>query len=120
MGGILGSTGKSSNPLGPIGVLTGSIGAAFSVILWLHYFQPDTQILGQYSGQIAYGTMGEQLRLLAGVFGMMGVVAGIAGGLGGNSSGGTVAALLLGIVGVSYPVLDYLNLLEGFVPNPVA
>ena len=120
MGGILGSAGRRSNPLGPIGVLTGCIGAIFSVILWLHYFQPETAMLGQYSSQIVYGSMGEQLRLLAAVFGTMGVIAGIAGGLGGNGTGGTVAALLLGIVGVSYPVLDYLNLLENFVPNPVA
>jgi hypothetical protein len=119
MGGILGSAGRRSNPLGTIGVLTGSLGAAFSVILWLHYFQPDTTLLGQYSNQIVYGDLGNQLVLLAGLFGLMGVIAGIAGGLGGNGTAGTVAALLLGIVGVSYPVLEKLNLLEGIVPNPV-
>jgi hypothetical protein len=119
MGGILGSAGRRSNPLGSIGVLTGSIGAAFSVVLWIHYFQPETTFLGEYSSQIVYGALGDQLRLLASVFGVMGIIAGIAGGLGGNGTGGTVAALLLGIVGVSYPALAYLNLLEGFVPNPV-
>jgi hypothetical protein len=119
MGGILGSSGKTSNPLGPIGVITGMLGAACSVILWIHYFQPDTTILGQYSSQIVYGAMGDQLRLLAAVFGLMGIIAGIAGGLGGNGTAGTVTALLLGIVGVSYPALAYLNLLEGIVRNPV-
>jgi hypothetical protein len=119
MGGILGSTGKSSNPLAPIGIITGSIGAAFSVILWIHHFQPDTTMLGEYSTQIVYGGLGDQLRLLAAVFGAMGLVAGIAGGLGGNGSAGTVSALLLGIVALSYPVLSYLDIMEGFVPNPV-
>jgi hypothetical protein len=119
MGGILGSAGKTSNPLSPIGLITGVIGAAFSVVLWIHYFNPDTAILGQYSTQIASGAMGDQLRLLASVFGVMAIIAGIAGGLGGNGNAGTVGSLLLGIVGVSYPALAYLNLLEGFVPNPV-
>jgi integral membrane sensor domain MASE1 len=116
---MLGSAGKTSNPLAPIGVLTGAIGSAFSVILWVHHFQPETAILGQYSSQIVYGNLGDQLQLLAALFGLMGIIAGIAGGLGGNGTAGTVASLLLGIVGVSYPALSYLNLLEGFVPNPV-
>jgi len=117
--GIYGSSGRSANPLGGIGVLTGGIGAAFSVILWIHHFNPDTTMLGQYSSQIVYGALGDQLLLLAGVFGLMGVIAGIAGGLGGNGSSTTVAALLLGIVGLSYPALSYLNLVRGYVPNPV-
>jgi len=119
MGGIFGSSGKTVNPLGTIGVLTGAIGAAFSVILWIHHFSPDTTILGAYSSQIVYGSLGDQLRLLAGLFGLMGIISGIVGGLGGNGSGTTVAALLLGIAGVSYPVLNYLSLLESVAPNPV-
>ena len=116
MSGIFGSSGRSANPLSTIGVLTGGIGAAFSVILWIHHFEPATTILGSYSSQIVYGTMGDQMQLLASVFGLMGIIAGIAGGLGGNGTAGTVASLLLGIIGVSYPALAYLNLIEGLVP----
>ena len=117
--GIYGSSGRSANPLGTVGVLLGAIAAAFSFILWFHYFSPATTILGQYSNQIANGVLGDQLRLLAAVFGLMAIVSGIVGGLGGGGGAGTVGALLLGIVGVSYPALAYLNLLERYVPNPV-
>jgi hypothetical protein len=118
--GIFGSSGRTANPLGVIGVLTGAIGAAFSVVLWIHHFNPDTTILGSYSAQIAAGgTLADQLRMLAAAFGLMAVLSGIISGLGGRGSGTTVAALLLGIVGLSYPVLTYLNVVTRFVPNPV-
>jgi uncharacterized sodium:solute symporter family permease YidK len=117
--GIMGASGKTSNPLGGIGVLTGLVGAICSVILWIHYFNPDTTMLGQYSSQISYGALGDQLKLLAGVFGLLGVIFGIAGGLGGNGSSSTVTALLLGIAGLSFPALSYLNMIRGYAPNPV-
>jgi hypothetical protein len=106
--------------MGTIGVIVGLIGAAFSAVLWIHHFNPTTTMLGEYSSQIVYGALGDQLQLLAGVFGLMGVIAGISGGLGGNGSSSTVAALLLGIVGLSYPALSYLNMIRGYAPNPVA
>ena len=118
--GIYSSSGKTANPLGTIGVLTGAIGAAFSVILWYHHYIPSTTILGAYSVQITSGgDLAEQLRLLAGVFGLMGVICGIIGGLGGRGGASTVASLLLGIIGVSYPVLAYLDVITRYAPNPV-
>jgi hypothetical protein len=120
MAGVFGSSGKTANPLGTIGVLVGVIGAAFSVILWYHHFVPATTLLGSYSAQIAIGgQVADQLRILASVFGLMAVIAGIAGGMGGRGSGATVAALLLGIVALSYPVLTYLRVVQHFLPNPV-
>ena len=119
--GIYGSSGSTTNPLGTIGVLTGAIGAAFSVILWIHHFQPDATFLGEYSAQITSGgPLADQLRMLAGFFGLMSVIAGIAGGLGGKGSATSVASLLLGIVALSYPVLSYLEVVTRFAPNPVA
>jgi hypothetical protein len=118
--GIYSSSGKTANPLGTIGVLTGVIGASFSVILWYHYYVPGTTILGTYSVQITSGgDLGDQLRLLAGVFGLMGIICGIIGGLGGRGGSSTVAALLLGIVGVSFPVLAYLDVITRYAPNPI-
>jgi hypothetical protein len=119
--GIYGSSGTQANPLGTIGILTGALGAAFSVILWIHHFQPDATFLGEYSAQIVSGgPLADQLRLLAGFFGLMAVIAGIAGGLGGKGSATTVASLLLGIVALTYPVLSWLNVVTRFAPNPVA
>jgi hypothetical protein len=120
MSGIYGSSGKAANPLGTIGVIVGVIGATFSVLLWIYRFQPETQLLGKYSVQMGpNGVMASQLGTLALVFGLIAVVVGIAGGLGGRSSGSTVAAILLGIVALSYPVLNSLHLVERYVPNPV-
>jgi hypothetical protein len=120
MPGIYGSSGKTANPLGTIGVLVGSIGAAFSVVLWIYRFNPESQLLGKYSVQMAAGgPMASQLGTLALVFGLIAVVVGIAGGLGGRGTGSTVAAILLGIVAMSYPIMNSLHLIERYVPNPV-
>jgi hypothetical protein len=120
MPGIYGSSGKAANPLGTIGVIVGVIGAVFSVLLWIYRFQPESQLLGSYSAQMGTnGVMASQLGTLALVFGLIAVVVGIAGGLGGRSTGSTVAAILLGIVALSYPVLNTLHLVERYVPNPV-
>ena len=120
MSGMFGSSGHTSNPLGTVGTLVGAIGAAFSVILWIYQFNPDSSLLGTYSIQIANGgPMADQLSTLALVFGAIAVVAGIAGGLGGRGTGSTVASILLGVVALSYPILNALHLVERYVPNPV-
>ena len=120
MPGIYGSSGKAANPLGTIGVIVGVIGAAFSVLLWIYRFQPASTLLGSYSAQMGpHGVMTSQLGTLALVFGLIAVVVGIAGGLGGRSTGSTVAAILLGIVALSYPILNSLHLIERYAPNPI-
>ncbi len=118
--GIYGSSGHAANPLGTVGLLTGAIAAAFSVMLWFHYFQPEATILGTYSPQLAPGgALVDQIKLLATLFGLMALLTGIGGGLGGKGGAGTVGPLLLGVIGLSYPVLTALSLIDDFVPNPV-
>lgn len=120
MSGIFSSSGKTANPLGTIGVIVGLIGATFSVLLWIYRFQPKSTLLGSYSAQMGPGgVMTSQLGTLALVFGLIAVVVGIAGGLGGRSTGSTVASILLGIVALSYPVLNSLHLVERYAPNPI-
>ena len=98
----------------------GAIGAAFSGVLWLYHFNPDSTLLGKYSQQLAAGgQIADQMRLLALVFGAIAVVLGIVAGLGGKGNGTTVMSILLGIVAVSYPVLTALNLVKQYVPNPI-
>jgi hypothetical protein len=90
------------------------------VVLWIYRFQPNSGLLGSYSVQMGPGgIMTSQLGTLALVFGLIAVVVGIAGGLGGRSTGTTVAAILLGIVALSYPILNSLHMIERYVPNPV-
>ncbi|HEY7478256.1 MAG TPA: hypothetical protein VIB62_08465 [Actinomycetota bacterium] len=118
--GIYQSSGRVANPFGTIGVMVGVIGAAFSVILWIHHYSPDTTLLGSYSAQISSGSqLADGLSVLAAIFGVMAVFSGIIGGFGGKGSASTVASLLLGVVALSYPVLTALNLVERFAPNPL-
>jgi hypothetical protein len=120
MTGMFGSSGKGANPSGTIGTIVGAIGALFSVVLWIYRYNPDSNLLGSYSTQIASGgPLTDQLSLLAFVFGAIAVVLGIVGGLGGKGTASTVASILLGIVALSYPVLNALHLVERWVPNPV-
>ena len=117
---MFGSSGKASNPLGTVGALVGAIGAGFSVILWIYRFSPDSTILGKYAVQMGpAGTLPGQLGTLALIFGGMAIVLGIIGGLGGRGGASTIASILFGIVGVSYPILNGLNLIQREVPNPV-
>lgn len=120
VGGMFGSSGKTSNPLGTIGALVGAIGAAFSVILWIYHFNPDSTLLGSYAVQMGPGgTLPGQLSGLALLFGGIAVVLGIIGGLGGRGGASTIASILLGIAAVSYPILNGLHLIEQHVPNPI-
>jgi hypothetical protein len=119
--GVFASSGKVSNPLANMGVIVGLVGAALSVILWIHHYQPDIQIVGHYTDQLN-GDLGDQARTLAAVLGAMAVISAIAASLGAGSeqrSGHTAAALILGVVALSYPVLTALNVVTRYVPNPV-
>ena len=114
------SSGKTANPLGTVGAVVGAIGAGFSVILWIYHFTPDSTLLGAYSVQMGPGgALPDQLGALALLFGAMAIVLGIVGGLGGRGGGSTILSILLGIVAVSYPVLNGLNLIQRYVPDPV-
>ena len=117
--GIYGSSGKTTNPLGGLGVFIGLLSAVCSAVLWVHYFDPATTMFGEVSIRIATGDLASQLTILAATFGLMAVLGGIAGGLGGRGSGTTVAALMLGIVGLSYPVLHWLQVTTGRFGSPV-
>jgi hypothetical protein len=118
--GIFGSSGKTANPLGVVGAVVGAIGAGFSALLWLYHFNPDSTILGSYSAQMVHGgQLADQLGTLAIVFGAIAVVLGIVGGLGGRGAGSTILSIILGIIALSYPVLNALHLIERHVPNPI-
>jgi hypothetical protein len=120
MSGIFGSSGKTANPAGTIGTLVGVIGAAFSAVLWLYHFNPDSTLLGKYSQQLAAGgQMADQLGLLAFWFGAIAVVLGIIAGLGGKGGSTSILSILLGIAAMSYPVLTALNVVKHYVPNPI-
>ncbi|HEX6131551.1 MAG TPA: hypothetical protein VF044_07445 [Actinomycetota bacterium] len=116
---IYGSSGRRSDPLSNVGLLVGIVGAALGALLWYYHFQPNSDLLGSYSLQVAEGQLHDQMSVLAAVFGVMAVISGIGASLGGRGRGSSVAALVLGVVALTYPVLTYLNVFTTVVPRPL-
>jgi hypothetical protein len=117
---IFGSSGRVSNPLANLGLLLAIAGVACSAILWLYHFEPESTLLGSYSGQIASnGQLHDQIRVLAAVCGLSAAAIGIITSMGGRGSPLSVFCVVLGVVALSYPVLTWLDVVERLVPNPV-
>ena len=117
---IYGSSGRQSDPLSNMGVVVGFVAALLAAVLWYYHYQPNSQLLGEYSSRVsAGGDLHEQLRVLSGVLGTMGVIAGIGGSLGGRGRASSVAALIFGVVGLSYWVLTALDVFSRVVPTPL-
>ena len=114
MTGVFGSSGRRSDPLGLVSVVSGLVAALASAVLWIYRVQPDSKILGQYSAEVAAGgQLADQLVALAAVLGLMAVLSSIMTSSKGEGGGSYFMGLVLGLVGLSYPLLDWLNLLSG-------
>lgn len=110
---VFGSSGRRSNPTGILSLLTGTGGALASAVLWIHRFEPDSRILGQYSSQLSGGgLLAEQLAALAAVLGVMAILASVMTSSSGEG-GGYFVGLVLGLGALSYPVLEWLNVMSG-------
>lgn len=91
-------------------VITGIAASAASFVLWIYQVAPDSRLLGQYSAEVASGgQLWEQLTALAAVLGLIAVI----GSIMTSSSGGYFLGLVLGLVGLSYPVLSWLDVISG-------
>jgi len=113
MAGVFRSSGKRSNPLGVVSVVSGLAAALASVVLWIYRIEPGSRILGQYSTEMAGGQLAEQLTALAAVLGLMAVLASIMTSSSGEGGGSYFMGLVLGLAGLSYPVLTWLNVISG-------
>lgn len=113
MAGVFRSSGRRTNPLGAISVVTGLASALASAVLWIYRIQPDSRILGQYSAEVAAGgQLADQLVVLAAILGVMAVLSSIMTSSSGEGGGSYFMGLVLGLVGLSYPVLDWLNVMS--------
>jgi hypothetical protein len=107
---IFSSSGRHSNPLGVIAIITGLAGALGSGVLWVYRLNPDSTILGKYSAEISLGgALADQIALLAAILGVMAIIGSIMSTTGGEGAGGYFIGLVLGLVALSYPVLTWLN-----------
>jgi hypothetical protein len=116
MGGVFGSSGRHSNPIGIVSIISGFAAALASAILWIYRFAPGSQILGRYSAEVAGGgQLAEQLAALAAVLGLMAILSSVMTSTKGEGGGGYFIGLVLGLVGLSYPLMSWLDLLSGDV-----
>ena len=114
MGKVFGSSGKRSNPIGVISIVTGIAGALTTAVLWIYQVQPSSRIMGSYSAELAAGgRLSSQLTTLAAVLGLMAVLASMMSSSGGEGGGGYFIGLVLGLFALSYPVLTWLNIVSG-------
>jgi len=114
MTGVFGSSGKRSNPMGVVSIVTGLAGALAAAILWIYRIQPESQILGKYASQVAHGgPLAGQLAALAAVLGLMAVLSSIMTSSSGEGGGSYFIGLVLGLVALSYPLLTWLNIVSG-------
>ena len=110
MAGIYKSSGKHVNPAAGLSILTGAAGAACSLLLWLYEYRPETPFFGTWGRQIAAnGLLAEQLRVLAVTLGGIGILSAVLASFGGRGRWTTATGVTLGAIGLSYPVLSYLN-----------
>jgi hypothetical protein len=106
--GIYQSSGRTRNPLGAIAVAVGAVGAGASVILWAYQFDPSGALVRSVATKLGPGfVLGDTLILLAAIFGIIAVVSAIALSVGGNTRGTSVLAIILGVIALSYPVLQW-------------
>ena len=109
----LGRSGRS-DPIALVSVVTGLAAALASAVLWIYRFAPESRILGRYSADVAGGgQLADQLAALAAVLGLMAILASIMTSTKGEGGGGSFIGLVLGIVGLSYPLLTWLNIVSG-------
>jgi hypothetical protein len=114
MTGVFGRSGKQSDPIGLVSIVTGLAAALASAVLWIYRFAPDSRILGKYSAQVAGGgQLADQLAALAAVLGLMAILASVMTSSKGEGGGSYFIGLVLGLVGLSYPLLTWLNIVSG-------
>ena len=114
MAGVFRSSGRRSNPMGVVSVLAGAAAALASAVLWIYRIEPGSRILGQYSAEVAAGgQLAEQLTALAAVLGLMAVLGSILTSSSGEGGGSYFIGLVLGLGGLSYPVLTWLDVISG-------
>jgi hypothetical protein len=111
---IFGSSGRRSNPIGVIAIITGLAGALASGVLWIYRIHPESTILGRYAAELGHGgALTGQLAMLAAILGLMAVIGSMMATTSGEGAGGYFIGLVLGLVALSYPVLTWLGVVSG-------
>jgi len=114
MAGVFRSSGRRTNPLGAISVVTGIAAALASAVLWIYRVAPESRLLGQYSQEVASGgQLAQQLTALAAVLGLMAILSSIMTSSSGEGGGSYFMGFVFGLAGLSYPLLTWLDIVSG-------
>jgi hypothetical protein len=106
--GIYQSSGRTRNPLGVLSVVVGMLGAGASVILWAYQYDPGGALVRSVASKLGPGfVLGDTLVLFAVIFGTIAVVSAIALSVGGSTRATSVVAIVLGVIALSYPMLQW-------------
>jgi hypothetical protein len=112
---VFGSSGRRSNPIGVLSILTGVGGAGISGVLWIYRVEPGSHLLGRYSADLAGGgQFADQLVALAAVLGLMAILSSVMSTTGGEG-GSYFIGFILGLASLSYPAMIWLDSLKGSV-----
>jgi hypothetical protein len=120
MAGIYKSSGKHVNPAAGLSIITGAVGAACSLVLWLFAYRPETTFFGAWGREIvAGGLLSEQLRVLAVTLGGIAILAAVLASFGGRGRWTTATGVTLGVIALSFPILSYLNVVTKSIGPPL-
>lgn len=105
---------RTSDPLAVAAIVTGTVGALCSIVLWLYQLRPGNTLLGPYAYELARGgPLRTNLVSLALVLGGVAVVASLLGVLGARRVRSVVTGgLFLGAIALSYPICAMFNLVD--------
>ena len=107
----IGTFARPTNSLGVVAALSGASGALLTGTLWLYQQRPTSPLLGRYGYEIAHGgPLREDLMLLAGLLGAVAILAALLSSIGGATQPSAVAAVLLGAVALTFPVMAWLDM----------
>ena len=107
----VGTIARPTNSLGVVAVLSGVTGALVTGILWLYQQRPSSPLLGGYGYEIAHGgPLREDLVLLAGLLGVVAILASVLSSIGGATRPSAITALLLGAFALTFPIMVWLDM----------
>jgi hypothetical protein len=111
--GIYESSGQTRDPLGILALGVGAIAAGCAVIMWAYQADPDSALVRSVSARLGAGALlGDRLVMVSLIAGALAVGLGVIASIGGRAKGTAVGALVLGAIGLSYPVLTSLELIR--------
>jgi hypothetical protein len=111
--GIYDSSGQTRDPLGIVALGVGAIAAGCAIVMWAYQADPNSALVRSVSERLGAGALlGDRLVTVSLVAGALAVGLGVIASIGGRAKGTAVAALVLGAIGLSYPVLTSLDLIR--------